>query len=35
MRADLEGITVCLMSDASECHTGDSIILDRGMSVVV
>ena len=33
--ADLEGITAYLMSDASAYHTGDLIVIDGGMSVIV
>lgn len=35
MPADLEGITAYLMSDASVYHTGDCIVVDGGMSVVL
>jgi NAD(P)-dependent dehydrogenase (short-subunit alcohol dehydrogenase family) len=33
--ADVEGIIVYLMSDASAYHTGDVIVIDGGMSVVL
>jgi NAD(P)-dependent dehydrogenase (short-subunit alcohol dehydrogenase family) len=33
--ADLEGIAAYLMSDSSRFHTGDTIVIDGGQSVVV